>query len=120
MLIRLRQKRDLFSTLILTSCVYISQYLTLIMKQNAIHTTNNTRQEIEIATKVKAIFGADWIHTAIMPNTTQFIINWNKSGMKTLNHYMIREIEDMTDRKLENMAIHSNKCISLIFFGGRK
>jgi hypothetical protein len=90
------------------------------MKQNAIHTTNNTTQEIEIATKVKAIFGADWIHTAIMPNTTQFIINWNKSGMKTLDLYMMREIEDITGRKFDNMAIHSTKCISLIFFGDRK
>ena len=90
------------------------------MKQNAIHTTNNTTQEIEIATKVKAIFEADWIHTSIMPNTTQFIINWNKAGMKTLNHYMIREIEDMTDRKFDTMAIHSNKCMSLIFWGTRK
>jgi len=89
----------------------------IIMKQNAIHTTNNTTQEIEIATKVKVIFDADWIHTAIMPNTTQFVINWNKSGMKVLDLYMIREIEDLTNRKFDRLAIHSTKCISLIFWG---
>tara|TARA_R110000824_G_scaffold362005_1_gene549918 strand:+ start:431 stop:709 length:279 start_codon:yes stop_codon:yes gene_type:complete len=82
-----------------------------------IHTTNNTIQEIEIATKVKAIFEADWIHTAVMPMTTQFVINWNKSGMKTFNHFMIREIEDITGRQFNDIAIHSTKCISLIFFG---
>ena len=90
------------------------------MKQNAIHTTENTTEEIEIATKVKAIFEADWTHIYIGKMTTQFVINWNKSGMKTLDLYMMREIEDITGRKFDNMAIHSTKCISLIFFGDRK
>ena len=88
------------------------------MKTTAqIHTTNNTTQEIEIATKVKAIFKADWTHIYIGKMTTQFVINWDKSGMKVLDVYMMREIEEITGRKFNNLGIHSDKCISLILYG---
>jgi len=90
------------------------------MKQNAIHTTNDTTQEKEIASKVKAIFKADWTHIYIGKMTTQFVINWNKSGMKILDVYMMREIEEITGRKFNDLAIHSSKCISLIVYGELK
>ena len=90
------------------------------MKQNTIHTTNDTTQEKEIASKVKAIFKADWTHIYIGKMTTQFVINWNKSGMKILDVYMMREIEEITGRKFNDLAIHSSKCISLIMYGELK
>ena len=90
------------------------------MKQNAIHTTHNTTEEIEIASKVKAIFEADWTHIFIGKTTTQFVINWNKSGMKTMNHFMVREVEEITGRQFNDIAIHSTKAISLIFYGEQK
>ena len=92
----------------------------IIMKQNSIHTTNNTTHEIEIASKVKAIFKADWTHIYIGKMTTQFVINWDKSGIKMLDVYMMRKIEEITGRKFNDLAIHSNKCISLILYGELK
>ena len=80
-----------------------------------VETTNNTIQEKEIGSKVKAIFEADWIHVYVGENTTQFVINWDNSTMKTLDRYMMRKIEEITGRKFDIMGIHSSKCLSMIF-----
>ena len=91
------------------------------MKTTAqIHTTNNTTQEIEIATKVKAIFKADWTHIYIGKMTTQFVINWDKSGMKTLTSFMMKDLEEIVGRKFNTLGIHNSKCISIVFYGELK
>ena len=83
--------------------------------KKSIQTTHNTNEEKEIGSKVKAIFEADWIHVYIGENTTQFIVNWDKSTMKTLDRYMMRKIEEITGKTFDVMGIHSSKCLSLIF-----
>ena len=84
--------------------------------QHSIESENDSEIERQIGSKVKAIFEAQWIHVYIGKHTTQFIINWNDSGMKMLDQYMIRDIEEITGKKFDNIAIHSTKCITVIFY----
>lgn len=72
-------------------------------------------QQTEIANKIKVLLSANWVNCAIEKNTTQFIINWDKSGMKTIDEFQIKKIEEITKRRFSIMAIHSTKCLSVIF-----
>jgi hypothetical protein len=87
------------------------------MKQNSISTTNGTTNEKEIAKKIKAVFKCDWINVGVQSYTTQIIMNWDSRGMKMIDNTEMNEVEQITGRKFDTMAIHSSKCISLIFYG---